>query len=133
MCAELRIETILIVEDEPIVRMTLAKLLADTGFNVLTAADGEEGIRAGSESSVDVLVTDLIMPRKSGWETIQTLRTATPGLPAIVMTALPEERTADACDGASGCYTRYVQKPVLFDDLLGIIREALSSSEAIPS
>jgi CheY-like chemotaxis protein len=126
MCAELNAKTVLVVDDEPVLRHTLAKLLGDVGFRVVVAPDGPAGIDLSSRAPVDLVVTDYLMPGLDGQETLDRLRQAIPGLPAIVMTALPEERWEPHPEDANP-FTRWVQKPVAFCQLLTLIREALTA------
>lgn len=59
-------KTVLIVEDEPDVRLFLQTVVEDAGFNVMTAADGEEALKRAREKKPDFISLDLILPRKSG-------------------------------------------------------------------
>ena len=65
---------ILIVDDELPIRQFLRRILEQAGYDVIDAADGEEAIRAASGGSIDLLVTDLVMPGKEGIELIQHFR-----------------------------------------------------------
>lgn len=122
MIGSLNAKTVLVVDDEPVLRHTLGKLLKDTGFRVVLAQDGPSGVDAGRQHPVDLVVTDLVMPGLDGWQTLEALREAVPQLPAIVMTALPEERwNTSASDEAA--ITKWVQKPVAFCQLLELISE----------
>ena len=66
--------TILIVEDELIMRQTLADNLINDGFNVLQAKDGEEGLLAALECQPDLILLDILMPRMDGLMMMQKLR-----------------------------------------------------------
>ncbi|MFC7691701.1 response regulator [Paeniroseomonas aquatica] len=61
---------ILVAEDEPLAAMVIEEALTDYGHSVMLAADGEEALRLAEAVSFDVLVTDLAMPRMTGWELI---------------------------------------------------------------
>src|SRR3546814_16338180 len=65
---------ILVVEDEPLVRDTIRLSLETGGYQVIIAADGREGIAMLRNNTVDVVVTDLIMPEQEGLETIRIIR-----------------------------------------------------------
>jgi CheY-like chemotaxis protein len=77
---------ILVAEDEPLAAMVLEEALTDFGHTVLLAADGEEALQLAESNPFDVLVTDLAMPRLTGWELIPRLRARRAGLPVVVMT-----------------------------------------------
>jgi len=113
-------KTILVVDDEPNVREYLATLLKDAGFNVLTAADGEEALRTIREHKPDFISLDLIMPRKSGHKLLYELRKdrELSRIPVLIVTAhaktdLGKHDLQDILDSSimSGPGT-YLEKPV---------------------
>jgi DNA-binding response OmpR family regulator len=65
---------ILIVEDEPAIANIIEKRLSKAGYNTLLAHDGEEGLRMALEHHPDLLVSDILMPKMSGIDMIQTIR-----------------------------------------------------------
>ena len=101
---------ILVVEDEPSFRRTLAGYLADSGYRVTEAANGVEGLAAAQRELPAVVVTDLRMPLMDGFELMVRLRALYPGTPVIVLTGTGDRQAmASAMDlGASDC----ILKPV---------------------
>jgi len=89
-------ETILLVEDEPAVRRALARNLERTGYVVMAAASSEEALEQLAEGgvTVDLCLTDMVLPGRSGLELVETLREQHPGLPALLMSGYSEERLA---------------------------------------
>ena len=84
--------TVLLVEDDEMLRRMLARALAETGVQVLLAGNGEEALSQVRErpSSIDLAVTDISMPVMNGFEFAQALRTLDPSIPILFMTgALP--------------------------------------------
>jgi two-component system NtrC family sensor kinase len=79
--------TILLVEDDAMVRGSLQTALASYGYTVLTAGDGEEGVRIFRENAgtVDLVVMDMIMPKKNGLEALREIRTVSPEVRAIFL------------------------------------------------
>ena len=77
--------TVLIIDDESMVRLMLRDCLESQGHRVLEASDGVEGLQAFADEPVDVVVTDIVMPEKEGIETILELkrRSADIGIIAI--------------------------------------------------
>jgi PAS domain S-box-containing protein len=90
-------ETILVVEDEPLVRGVTARSLASAGYRVLVAADGGEALAiAAREPRVDLLVTDVIMPGKSGRAIADELRRERPGLRVLFVSGYPSDAISRA-------------------------------------
>ena len=117
-------ETVLLVEDEADVRMLTCEFLKGAGYQVLTAADGEEGFDMGQRfaSEIDILVTDVVMPRMRGPEMAKRLKRLLPGLRVVYMSGYTEEFSEgqSLLEGAS-----FLQKPFSRDALLRQIHDAL--------
>ena len=69
-------KTILIIDDDDLVRESLGYLLKADGYGIITASDGNQGLARLAETSVDLVVTDILMPRLDGLEFIQRIREA---------------------------------------------------------
>jgi DNA-binding NtrC family response regulator len=116
-------DAILVADDEPGVRESLAEVLRDAGYTVETAADGPAALAALEDRDFAVIVTDLRMPGADGLEVLARARDLSPQTIGIVMTAhasvesVVEALRAGAAD--------YILKPVLFDDLLGKVERLL--------
>lgn len=108
--------SILIVEDDPIIRLGMEQFLTAQGFSVALAADGDEGCAAVQKSRYDLVITDLRLPKRGGLEVLKAARAAWPGAGVIVMTAFAEIRTSVQAikDGAFD----YMAKPFANDELL---------------
>ena len=65
---------ILVIDDEAMIRNLLTRILEREGYDVVTASNGEDGIKIHRENPADLIITDLIMPDKEGIETIMELR-----------------------------------------------------------
>jgi CheY-like chemotaxis protein len=90
--------TILVVEDEELVRDMIAEELRDAGFHVLEAADGEEAssLLMTDDSTVDVLFTDIRLPgRLDGWAVAQFARQLRGALPVVYATGYTVDRSAE--------------------------------------
>ena len=77
--------SVLIVDDEPSIRQAAGAILESQGYEVLTVADGLEGLRALSKSLPDVIISDLNMPRMSGFEFLAIVRKRFPRIATIAM------------------------------------------------
>jgi two-component system cell cycle sensor histidine kinase/response regulator CckA len=83
--------TVLIVDDEPLMRTVMKRVLADEGYAVVTAAGGAEALEIVARgASIDLVLTDLLMPGIDGVELSARLRAIRPGLPIVVMSAAAE-------------------------------------------
>src|SRR5713226_1335561 len=85
---------VLVADDEDNQRMGLAKMIQSWGYAVETASDGQEALEKLNSMPVEVLVTDLMMPRMDGFELLKRLRAQGSGPPAIVLTAFGNIETA---------------------------------------
>lgn len=117
---------ILLIDDDEQVRLTLAQFLETDGHLVLTARDGEEGLGVFRRERVDLVVTDIVMPRKEGIETIIELRTMRPDLKIIAMSGGGLAESAPYLDFAQQFGADAVlDKPVRMDDFRKIVSDCL--------
>jgi DNA-binding NtrC family response regulator len=85
---------VLVVDDEPVVRRTLARLLLSRGMKVLTADDGSAAFTVLSSEDVDVAVVDMMMPKMGGLELLDNVKSSGLGVEVIMMTAFADVETA---------------------------------------
>jgi len=116
-------KSVLIVEDETVLRESLAELMAGEGYEVLQAADGKAAYAIVLERPVDVVVTDVRMSGMDGLTLLSHLRKVAPQTPVIVATAFGTVETAVSAM-RSGAYD-YLLKPVQFEDMLLKVQRAL--------
>jgi DNA-binding response OmpR family regulator len=112
----------LIVEDDPATRALEEMVLEADGFAVLTAKNGEEGIRLARERHPAVILLDLALPTVSGFEVLETLkgRSDTAEIPVVLISAYANLVENDATRSAAAC----VQKPFDIDELVSEVRLA---------
>jgi two-component system response regulator HydG len=115
---------VLIVDDEPAARAALNALLSGAGYHVEQAGDGVAAQEVLAGGPVDIVVTDLDMPRMGGMELLGRLREETPDTPVIVLTSSADLSSAVAAMRAGA--EDYLAKPVDFDALLIAIERALT-------
>lgn len=77
----------LVVDDDPTIVSLLRVVLTDLGFEVISAPNGEAGLEAASSASLDLVVTDAMMPRMTGPEMVRQLRQRVPAVPILMITA----------------------------------------------
>jgi len=114
---------ILLVEDEPILRLTLGNDLTEEGYEVTAAADGAEGLRLIQARQFDVALLDLKLPRVDGLSLLQSFKATNPQGIAIMMTAYGTIQSAVAAMKAGA--TEYLLKPFPSEDLLTLLRGLL--------
>ena len=77
--------TILLVEDEELLRAGVQEMLEIHGFQVITAPDGQQALACLAAESIDLVITDLVMPQMNGIDFVKQLRTIRPDVPVIVV------------------------------------------------
>jgi phosphoserine phosphatase RsbU/P len=96
--------TVLVIDDDALMRMTLKAYLEDSGYSVVEAEDGEQGIELFNRERPDIVLTDLRMPKMDGFEVIARVKRDSPGTPILAITGTGDEDTAaeavrrGACD-----------------------------------
>ena len=122
-------ETILLVEDEDGVRAAARRVLAAQGYTVLEAFDGAEALTlaAGHGGAIDLLVTDVVMPRKTGPQVAAELLAQRPELKVLYMSGHADEAIMPLA--LAGADTAFVQKPFTNDRLAAAVRELLDRED----
>lgn len=120
------IGTVLVAEDEAGVRKVVSRILERNGFRVLVAASGTEALALADHHSatIDVLVTDLLMPDVSGRELAAAVTEMNPGIRLVYMSGYSDDVLTEHSTPAP---ERFLQKPFTEDQLLEILREMLGS------
>jgi CheY-like chemotaxis protein len=130
---------VLVAEDEALIALSLADLLEGEGYEVALAPDGADALAAARRlgDALDVLVTDLNMPRMGGEDLIRALRAERPGLPVVVLTGsapfggVEELRRRAGGDGP----LLLLLKPPDHEELAAALRRAVAAgaaAEAVP-
>ena len=119
-------DTILVIDDQPAIRQLLAEILTEEGYQVVTAANGNEGIQQAKACNPQLVLLDMKMPGINGIETLQKLNKDSQGIRVIMMTAYGElelmnrAREIGACD--------YITKPFDLFELCQVIHKILLKS-----
>ena len=114
--------SILVVDDESAILVSLGILFKNEGFEVATAQGGKAGLAALEQRPPDVLLTDIRMPGLSGMDLLAAARQQAPEMPVILMTAQAELRTA--IDAVNQGAFQYIQKPFETAALVALCRRA---------
>ncbi len=128
-------DTVLVVEDEDAVRALLCDVLTEGGFRVLQARDGREGltILREREGAVDLLLTDVVMPRMSGTELIQLARARWSELPILMVSGFTDKPDAVLEGSLPGGPVHFLQKPFAPAALLARLHAILERPEESPA
>jgi DNA-binding response OmpR family regulator len=120
---------ILIVEDEPALRLLLARLIAEAGYQVATADTGSTGLQMALSGDHDLVLLDLILPDLPGEDVLRVLVTARPETRVLVLSSVAEigRRVAVLDAGAAD----FVAKPFVNRELLARIRARLRTEKAL--
>ena len=119
-------DTILVIEDKDSMLAMLKQTLEAEGYQVIPAHDGAEGIKKLSDERIGLVLTDLKLPKKDGFEVLKAVKQESPLLPVIVMTAFGTIETAVKAV-KEGAYD-FLTKPFDTEHLLVLIKRALDNS-----
>jgi two-component system copper resistance phosphate regulon response regulator CusR len=114
---------ILVIEDEKKTAAFLAKGLREAGFAVELAIDGQTGMTLARRSKFDLLIVDVMLPNKNGWEVVEELRGEGVRTPILFLTARDSVR--DRVKGLELGADDYLVKPFAFSELLARVRTLL--------
>lgn len=125
---------ILVIDDDPAVRMTIRLVLEREGHTVALASDGLAGMKALKAGRIDLLIVDIFMPGMDGIETIREVRKQQPDLPAIVISGTsldgPGLQTPDFLAMAVKLgAVRSLQKPFKPRDIIAAVGQCLGDAE----
>ena len=115
---------IMLVDDDPAIRQILVRLLQDEDYLVVTAANGVEALELNNATKVDLVLLDLNMPVKGGWETFEQLSQQNPLLPVILITAKPNQLFPALGAGVGALLEKPLDFVKLFDTIRILLDEA---------
>ena len=121
---------ILIIDDDESILSFLEERLRHEGFNVLTAANGKQGMKLFNDNQVDLVITDIIMPDKDGFETILELKKICPNIKIIAISGGGHGHPDYYLDTAKCFRAEYTfKKPFKTDDLLEAVYEVFNEEK----
>lgn len=113
---------VMVVDDDASVRNALSKVLSDAGYEPVLAADGREALKRFDAKQIGLLLLDLGLPRKSGWDTFEQITRSDPALPIIIITGQTEEYDTAVAAGVGA----FMEKPLDADQLLDTMKRLLA-------
>ena len=114
---------LLIVDDEAGIRLTLSEALTSAGFEVVTAADGEEALRKAEGGPFALMLLDLKMPKKSGMDVLREMIRYRPDVPVVMITAHADVETA--VEAVRQGALHFITKPFSPEEIRAVVRQAL--------
>jgi two-component system, cell cycle sensor histidine kinase and response regulator CckA len=125
-------ETVLIIEDEAIVRKVVVKRLRSAGYEVLEASGGKKALELLDTHgpSIKLVITDVVMPEMNGREVVERIRQSYPSVSVLYMSGYPEEIIARRGTLEPGI--NFIEKSAIHKDLLKKVREILEKSVSPP-
>jgi DNA-binding response OmpR family regulator len=120
---------ILIVEDDPAIRLGLKRSLEFEGFTVEVARDGEEAVQRAFDIKPDLIVLDLMLPKVNGFEVCRTVRKYDASIPVVILSAKGDE--GDKVLGLELGADDYITKPFSIRELTARIKAALRRRKAL--
>jgi CheY-like chemotaxis protein len=124
VAARVNVALILVVDDEFSVAEVLETVLTDAGHEVVTAANGQQGLERANERPPDLVLLDFIMPIMGGPSMLKVMR-EDPRLrevPAVIMSSLPESTISES---AKGMYTAFLRKPFKLKTVVDVVSAVL--------
>jgi CheY-like chemotaxis protein len=121
--------TILVVDDEELIRKMVFTFLSKLGHSCLTAIDGVNALQEMKGNKIDAVVTDIKMPNMDGITLIGELSTKYPGLPIMVMTAFEEEYSAGIAISVGA--REFIKKPFSLEEFAIRLHKMINDAEAL--
>jgi two-component system capsular synthesis sensor histidine kinase RcsC len=118
---------ILVIDDDPRVRGTIAGLLRAAGHRITEAANGGEGLLRFTEEPAELVLTDLSMPEVTGWDVAAAVKARVPTCPVVLLTGWADRQTEEPA--GPDLVDRILHKPVRLQELLQVIEEVTSLRE----
>lgn len=115
---------ILVIDDEDLVRDSIRETLVRAGYRATCAANGADGLKMLAAESIDIVITDILMPEKEGVETIIEIKKSRPGTPIIAISGGGRCKNLDPLKIANRIGAdRTLPKPLNSRDLLSMVQE----------
>src|ERR1017187_9412695 len=116
-------KSVLVVDDDAAVRQSIRKVLEGTGYEVATASDGEAAVVQFVPEQIDLVLLDLNLPLRSGWDVFERLTTRYPFVPVIIITGIPDQYRTALVAGAGALMEKPIDVPALLNTMEELLAE----------
>jgi CheY-like chemotaxis protein len=129
---------VLVIDDDPLVRLTMQNVLESQGYEVVPAIHGEDGLRKFETGPFDLVIVDILMPEKEGLETVRELRRRSAQTAIIAITGAQSAQSAARLSDPALDYlrmarslgaTQTLRKPFTAHQLIALVKQSLAASE----
>ena len=120
-------KTILLVEDEDVLRGVFAEALQHEGHRIIEAANGQDALEIALGSRVDLVLTDLMMPRMNGWRLLSSLRERKLDVPVVIITGYMSEEGQEVLNSKD--IAGYLVKPINLEELIRMVERVFAPPE----
>ena len=117
---------VLLVDDDRSVLNALGAVIESEDFELVRAADGHQALEKFHQQPVDIVLLDLNMPVKSGWDTFERLRTINPLLPIVVITARSDAYPVAVATGVAALMQKPLDIPLLLEAMQELLAEPVT-------
>ena len=127
MNMETRNKCVLIVDDDAAVRQSISKVLKGAGYAVAAASDGEEAVVQFVPGQIDLVLLDLNLPLRSGWDVFERVTTRYPFVPVIIITGMSNQYGPALAAGASALIEKPIDAPALLKTMEQVLAEPMEA------
>jgi two-component system nitrogen regulation response regulator NtrX len=120
-------KTILLVDDERSIRESLSKILRAENYEVVLAENGQEAIEKRGAERIDLVILDLNLPEKNGWDTLEWLAEINPLLPVVIITGRSNQRALAEKAGADALMEKPLDLPLLLQTIRELMDQPMKS------
>ena len=118
---------LLLVDDDPAVRESLANVLVGENYEVVPATNGLEAIEIASKIALDLVLLDLNLPKKNGWDTFEILARQNPRTPVVIITARANQLFPALASGVGALMEKPLDLPKLLQTITNLLNEPVES------
>ena len=116
-------KNVLLVDDDAAVRQSVRKVLEGAGYEVAAACDGEEAVVRFAPEQIDLVLLDLNLPLRSGWDVFERLTTRYPFVPVIIITGMPNQYRTALAAGVGALMEKPIDVPALLKTMGELLTE----------